>query len=55
MDSDTEARDDNMSQMVRLLGHVKRDKEKDVIMERTHSDHDGFKVVMNISGEEVEG
>lgn len=43
-DSETEAKDDNMSQMVRLLGRVKRDKEKDATMERAHSEHDGFKV-----------
>lgn len=43
-DSDTEAKSDNMSQMARLLGRVKRDKEKDLTMERAHSEHDGFKV-----------
>lgn len=46
-DSDTEATEDNtMAQMVRLLVRVKRDKEKDSTMERAHSEHEGFKVLM---------
>lgn len=44
-DSDVEGKDDKMSQMVRLLGRVKRDKEKELTMERPHSEHEGFKVI----------
>lgn len=43
-DSDAEDREDKMSQMVRLLNRVKRDKEKELTIERPHSEHEGFKV-----------
>ncbi len=43
-DSDSEVRGDKKSQMVNLLRRVKRDKEKDLTLERAPSEHDGFKV-----------
>lgn len=45
-DTDTEANADRTSQMIRLLGRLKRDKEKDSTSERLHSEHDGYKVVI---------
>ncbi|KAG4077490.1 hypothetical protein HA402_002917 [Bradysia odoriphaga] len=42
-DTDTEVKGDKASQMIRILGRIKRDKEKDSVLERAHCEHEGFK------------
>lgn len=50
-DTDTDVKGDKTSQMIRLLGRIKRDKEKDSVLERAHSEHEGFKVTSALFNE----
>lgn len=47
-DSDTEFNDDTTAQTIRLLVRVKRDKEKDLMMQRAFSEHEGYKVLIGV-------